>query len=41
MRLPSGGEKGNEYILIGGHKRSTAAIQLGIPITVWFIDLTI
>ena len=41
MRLPSGGEKGNEYTLIGGHKRSTVAIQLGIPITVWFIDLTI
>ena len=41
MRLPSGGEKGNEYTLIGGHKRSTAAIQLGIPVTVWFIDLTI
>lgn len=41
MRLPSGGIKGNEYILIGGHKRSTAAIQLGIPVTVWFIDLTI
>jgi len=41
MRLPSGGIKGNEYNLIGGHKRSTAAIQLGIPITVWFIDLTI
>lgn len=41
MRLPSGGIKGNEYILIGGHKRSTAAIQLGVPVTVWFIDLTI
>jgi hypothetical protein len=40
MRLPSGGRKGNEYTLIGGHKRSTIANQLSVPISVWFIDLT-
>lgn len=40
MRLPSGGREGNEYTLIGGHKRSTIAHQLNIPIKVWFIDLT-
>lgn len=39
MRLPSGGREGNEYTLIGGHKRSTIAHQLNIPIKVWFIDL--
>ena len=40
MKLPSGGREGNEYTLIGGHKRSTIAHQLNIPIKVWFIDLT-
>ena len=40
MKLPSGGREGNEYTLIGGHKRSTVASQLNIPIKVWFIDLT-
>jgi hypothetical protein len=39
MKLPSGGREGNEYTLIGGHKRSTIAHQLNIPIKVWFIDL--
>lgn len=28
------------YILIGGHKRSTAALQMRIPVKVWLIDLT-
>lgn len=41
MKLPTGGRDGNEYTLIGGHKRSTIAKQLNIsPIYVWFIDLT-
>ena len=40
MKLPSGGRKGNEYTLIGGHKRSTIANQLNVPISVWFIDLS-
>jgi len=40
MKLPSGGREGNEYTLIGGHKRSTIANQLNVPISVWFIDLT-
>jgi hypothetical protein len=40
MRLPSGGRDGKEYTLIGGHKRSTVASQLNLPITAWFIDLT-
>ena len=39
MRLPSGGREGNDYTLIGGHKRSTITSQLGLPTTVWFIDL--
>jgi len=39
LRLPSGGREGNEYTLIGGHKRSTIAAQLGLQISVWFIDL--
>ena len=40
MRLPTGGRENNEYTLIGGHKRSTAAHQLNLPISVWFIDLS-
>ena len=40
MSLPSGGREGNVYTLIGGHKRSTVARQLNVPIDVWFIDLT-
>ena len=40
MSLPSGGREGNVYTLIGGHKRSTVAIQLNVPVDVWFIDLT-
>jgi hypothetical protein len=40
MRLKSGGRDGNEYNLIGGHKRSTVASQLNVPITAWFIDLS-
>ena len=40
MRLPSGGRDGKEYTLIGGHKRSTIAHQLNLPISVWFIDLS-
>ena len=40
MKLPSGGRNGNEYNLIGGHKRSTIANQLNVPISVWFIDLS-
>ena len=32
---------GNEYVLIGGFKRTSTALQMGIePIKVWFIDLT-
>jgi hypothetical protein len=41
MKLPSGGREGNEYTLIGGHKRSTIANQLNVPISVWFIDLSV
>lgn len=42
IKLKSNDREGNEYILIGGHKRSTIALQMGIePIKVWFIDLTI
>ena len=40
MKLPSSGREGNEYTLIGGHKRSTIANQLNVPISVWFIDLS-
>ena len=41
MKLPTGGREGNEYTLIGGHKRSTIAKQLNIsPIYTWFIDLS-
>ena len=40
MKLPSGGREGNEYTLIGGHKRSTIANQLNVPISVWFINLS-
>jgi hypothetical protein len=40
MRLPSGGRDGKEYTLIGGHKRSTIAHQLNLPVSVWFIDLS-
>ena len=40
MKLPSGGREGNEYTLIGGHKRSTIAHQFNVPTSVWFIDLT-
>lgn len=39
MSLPSGGREGNMYTLIGGHKRSTVARQLNVPVDVWFIDL--
>jgi len=41
MKLPTGGREKNEYTLIGGHKRSTVADQLNVPISVWFIDLTV
>ena len=41
MKLPTGGREGNEYTLIGGHKRSTIANQLNVPISVWFIDLSV
>ena len=42
IKLKSNDREGNEYILIGGHKRSTIALQMVIePIKVWFIDLTI
>jgi len=41
IKLPTGGRDGNEYTLIGGHKRSTIAKQLNIsPIYAWFIDLS-
>lgn len=40
FRYPSGGIGGKIYSLFGGHKRSSVALQLGIPIKVWFIDLT-
>jgi len=40
MRLQSGGRDGKEYTLIGGHKRSTIANQLNVPISAWFIDLS-
>lgn len=40
IKLPSGGRDGKEYTLIGGHKRSTIANQLNVPISVWFIDLS-
>ena len=41
IKLPIGGRDGNEYTLIGGHKRSTIAKQLNIsPIYAWFIDLS-
>ena len=34
-------KEGDEYVLIGGFKRSSIAMQMGIePIKVWFIDLT-
>jgi hypothetical protein len=32
---------GNDYVLIGGFKRTATALQMGVePIKVWFIDLT-
>ena len=30
--------EGKPYHLIGGHKRSTIALQLGIPVKAWFIE---
>ena len=41
IKLPTNNREGKEYILIGGHKRSATALQLGVePIKVWLIDLT-
>lgn len=40
IKFPSGHDEGKIYSCIGGHKRSSIAIQLGIPLTVWLIDLT-
>ena len=40
IKFPSGHADGKIYSCIGGHKRSLIAIQLGIPLTVWLIDLT-
>jgi hypothetical protein len=41
IKLPTGGRDGNEYTLIGGHKRSTISKQLNIsPIYAWYIDLS-
>jgi hypothetical protein len=40
MSLPNGGREGNMYTLIGGHKRSTVARQLNVPVDVWFINLS-
>ena len=41
IKLPTNDREGKEYILIGGHKRSATALQLGVePIKVWLIDLT-
>ena len=40
FHFPSGDENGKIYSLFGGHKRSSVALQLGIPIKVWLIDLT-
>ena len=32
---------GNDYVLIGGFKRTSTALQMGIePIKVWYIDIT-
>jgi hypothetical protein len=31
-------DAGKPYHLIGGHKRSTIALQLGIPVKAWFIE---
>jgi hypothetical protein len=34
-------KEGNDYVLIGGFKRTSTALQMGIePIKVWLIDLT-
>lgn len=41
IRFPSGHGDGKIYSCIGGHKRSSVAIQLGIPMKVWLIDLTV
>lgn len=41
IKFPSGHGDGKIYSCIGGHKRSSVAIQLGIPMKVWLIDLTI
>ena len=30
--------EGKDYHLVGGHKRSTIALQLGIPVKAWFIE---
>ena len=30
--------EGKPYHLVGGHKRSTIALQLGIPVKAWFIE---
>lgn len=40
IKFPSGHGNGKIYSCIGGHKRSSVAIQLGIPMKVWLIDLT-
>ena len=34
-------KEGNDYVLIGGFKRTSTALQMGIePIKVWYIDIT-
>jgi hypothetical protein len=34
-------KNGNDYVLIGGFKRTSTALQMGIePIKVWYIDIT-
>ena len=41
IKLTTNDREGKDYILIGGHKRSATALQLGVePIKVWLIDLT-
>jgi hypothetical protein len=37
INLENDDEEPNQYHLIGGHKRSTVALQLGIPVKAWFI----
>jgi hypothetical protein len=38
INLKNDDKKPKPYHLVGGHKRTTVALQLGIPVKAWFIE---